>query len=351
MKKTLLTLAAFSFITFASAQATISQNFDGLTIGNIGTDLTGAVAGQGGLFTRSNNGATPTTGTNAGNNNFQVVAGGIGSGAGNALQVTGSNGDKGNRFIYGENLNAFWSSRAATNNIIEVNWSFYTGPVTTSKNTMRGYLYNPDKTKVLAGVSVEMNTRILTPIAYYQGTDGLNNYGFTIGGAPIVLEANTWYTIGMSFNSTTGDIIFRTADGLVDATIGGAAAGENPFEFNIIATAGGVAATPNTVASNGLFDNLLIRTSSTDTLLGVADVVAQTASISVYPNPATDVVNIAGADISKVKFTDINGRTVKSLTVNSTETAINISDLSSGIYMMSLETTDGATTTKKLLKK
>lgn len=351
MKKTLLTLAAFSFITFASAQAIISQNFDGLVVGNVGTDLTGVTAGQGGFFTRSTNGAAPTTGTNAGNDNFQIVTGGVGTGQGKALQVTGSNGDKGNRFIYGQNLVSFWNSRAATNDIIEVQYSFYTGPITTSKNTMRGYLYNTDKTKVLAGFSVEMSTRILTPIAYYLGAEGLNNYGFTFGGAAVILESNTWYTLGMSFNNATGEVIIRTADGLVDSTIAGAAMGENPFEFDIIATAGGVPATPNVVASNGLFDNLLIRTSSTDTLLGVADVVAQTASISVYPNPATDVVNIAGADISKVNFTDINGRTVKSLTVNSTEAAINISDLSSGIYMMSVETTDGATTTKKLLKK
>ena len=349
MKKTLLTLAAFSFVTFASAQATITQNFNDLTIGNVGTDMTGLTAGQGGFFTLTSNGAAPTTGTNAGNDNFQIIAGDAAHG--NVLQITGSNGDKGNRFMFGEELDTFWDARPATNDIIEVDWNFYTGAATTSKNTMRAYLYDTTGLQVLAGISVEMNTKIVTPIAYYNGSGGVGNYGFTIGGAAIVLEADTWYTLGMSFNNATGEVLFRSADGILDAAIAGAATGSDPLEFNIIATAGGVAATPNTAATVGLYDNLVIRTSSTDTLLGVADNVAQTAAISVYPNPASDVVNIAGADMNKVSFADINGRTVKSLNVNANQATISISDLSTGVYMMTVETADGATTTKKLLKK
>ncbi len=349
MKKTLLTLAAFSFVAFASAQGIITQNFNGLTVGNIGTDMTGVTAGQGGFFTQTSNGAAPTTGTNAGNDNFQIIAGDAAHG--NVLQITGSNGNKGNRFMFGEELDTFWEAREATNDIIEVNWSFYSGAATTSKNTMRAYLYDTTGDQVLAGISVEMNTKILTPIAYYDGSGGLANYGFTIGGAPIVLAADTWYTFGMSFNNANGEVIFRSTDGILEATIDGAGTGSNPLEFNFISTAGGVAATPNTAATVGLFDNLVIRTSSEDTLLGVADNVAQTTAISVYPNPASDVVNIAGAEINKVTFADINGRTVKSLNVNSTQATISISDLSSGVYMMTVETADGATTTKKLLKK
>lgn len=349
MKKTLLTLAAFSFISFASAQDIITQNFNSLTVGNVGTDLTGAVAGQGGFFTRSNNGADPTTATNAGNDNFQIIAGDAAHG--NVLQVTGSNGDKGTRFIYGENLVSFWDARADTDDIIEVDWSFYTGGATTSKNTMRAYIYNADKTKVLGGLSIEMNTKILTPVAWYDGSSGPNNYGFTVGGTPIVLSENTWYTFGMSFNNATGEVIFRSGTGEIDVAIDGAAMGENPFEFDIIAAAGGVAATPNAAAAVGLFDNLVIRTSSEDTLLGTADYVAEAAKLSVYPNPASDVVNIAGADINKVTFADVNGRTVKSLNVNSSQATIGVSDLSAGVYMMTIETADGASTTKKLLKK
>lgn len=349
MKKTLLTLAAFSFVAFASAQSIITQNFDGLTIGNVGTDITGQTAGQGGFFTLSNNGVAPTTSTNAANENFQIVAGTATQG--NVLQLTGPNGNLGARFMFSEGLETFWDARPDGEDIIEINWSFYSGEPTASKNNMRGVLYNADGTKVLGGLSFAMDTKVLSAISYYTNNGSSANYLFNLATGGLVLEPSTWYTFGFSFNNATGEVIVRTGDGEANGTIQGAAAGEAPFEFNIVATAGGVAATPNTVAAVGLYDNLVIGTSSEDTLLSVADNAAQASVVSVYPNPASDVVNIAGADISKVTFADINGRTVKSLNVNSTQATISISDLSTGVYMMTVETADGATTTKKLLKK
>lgn len=355
MKKTLLTLAAFSFVAFASAQGIITQNFNGLNVGNIGTDITGMTAGQAGFLTLSSNGVAPTTSTNAGNDNFQVIAGDAAHG--NVLQVTGPNGDKGSRFMYNEGLDAFWDARADGQDIIEIDWSFYSGPETTSKNQMRGVLYNEDGTKILGGLSFAMNTKILSAIAYYDNSaasgGSVANYLFNLAAGGLVLEADTWYTFGISFNNATGDIIVRTGDGEANNAIPGAAAGETPTEFNIIATSGStaVAGGANLLAATGLYDNLVIRTSSEDTLLGVADNAAQATAISVYPNPASDVINISGGDVKTVSFADINGRTVKSLNVNSTQATISVSDLSTGVYMMTIETADGATTTKKLLKK
>ncbi len=348
MKKTLLTLAAFSFVAFASAQAPITQNYNSLTIGNVGTDFTGATAGQGGQFTLANNGVAPTTSTNAGNDNFQIIAGDAAHG--NVLQITGPNGNKGSRYVFTEGLDEYWNTRTAGNDILEMEYSFYTGDETTSKNHMRAALYNDDSTKILAGINFAMDTKTLSALMYFTSQGTAANYivGLETGG--LILEASTWYTFGISYNSVTGDVTIKHSDDY-EVIVPGAAAGEIPTEFNFWGAAGGAAATPNTVATVGLFDNLVIRTSSTDTLLGLADNVAHTASISVYPNPASDVVNIAGADINKVTFADINGRTIKSLNVNSTQATISISDLSSGVYMMTVETADGATTTKKLLKK
>ncbi len=354
MKKTLLTLAAFSFVAFASAQGVLTQNFNGLNIGNVGTDITGVEAGQAGYTTLSTNGVAPTTSTNAGNDNFQIIAGDAAHG--NVLQITGPNGDKGSRFMFNEGLDAFWDARPAGEDIIEIDWSFYSGPATASKNQMRGVLYNEDGTKILGGLSFAMDTKILSAISYYDNSTApggnVANYLFNLAAGGLTLEADTWYTFGFSFNNATGEIIVRTGDGEANGTIPGAAAGEMPFEFDIIATSGSSAAGGNnTVAGIGLYDNLVIRTSSEDTLLGVADNAVQVTAISVYPNPASDVINISGADVKTVSFADINGRTVKSLNVNSTQATISISDLSTGVYMMTIETADGATTTKKLLKK
>ncbi|MHA3789366.1 T9SS type A sorting domain-containing protein [Flavobacterium hauense] len=75
------------------------------------------------------------------------------------------------------------------------------------------------------------------------------------------------------------------------------------------------------------------------------------ASLSVYPNPTSDVVNVAvDALVSNVAIADLNGRTVKSVKFDGVSNAsVNVSDLASGIYMMTVSS-DKGTTTKKIVK-
>lgn len=84
---------------------------------------------------------------------------------------------------------------------------------------------------------------------------------------------------------------------------------------------------------------------------GVNDVLA--SQLSVYPNPANNVVNIANAEnilINGVEIVDLNGRTIKSSKFNGVANAeINVSDLASGVYMMNISS-DKGTTTKKIVK-
>ncbi|WP_432672808.1 choice-of-anchor J domain-containing protein [Flavobacterium sp. SM2513] len=71
------------------------------------------------------------------------------------------------------------------------------------------------------------------------------------------------------------------------------------------------------------------------------------SNFAVYPNPATDVINISntnGLEITKSTITDINGRIVK--TINSAVNAINVADLTTGVYFLNVTTTTGSGTTK-----
>lgn len=74
---------------------------------------------------------------------------------------------------------------------------------------------------------------------------------------------------------------------------------------------------------------------------------------SVYPNPANDLVNIANTDnmfVNKVVITDLNGRIVKNVLFdNAANIQINVSDLSQGLYIMSI-TSDKGTAIKKMVK-
>jgi len=77
-----------------------------------------------------------------------------------------------------------------------------------------------------------------------------------------------------------------------------------------------------------------------------------TASFSVFPNPATDVIHISnGVDaIENVKVTDLNGRVVKESSLVVDQAQINISDLAQGVYILNA-TSNGKTITEKIVKK
>ena len=84
---------------------------------------------------------------------------------------------------------------------------------------------------------------------------------------------------------------------------------------------------------------------------GLASVNDFASNFSVYPNPATSVINIANsADaIDNVTITDLNGRTVKQVAVGVNDAQINISDLAQGIYILNA-TSNGKSFTQKIVK-
>lgn len=75
------------------------------------------------------------------------------------------------------------------------------------------------------------------------------------------------------------------------------------------------------------------------------------ASISVYPNPASDelfIKNENNIELSSVKITDLAGKTV--LNQSSQLSSITISNLSKGMYFVTVETKIGNTVTSKIIK-
>lgn len=89
----------------------------------------------------------------------------------------------------------------------------------------------------------------------------------------------------------------------------------------------------------------------TTTGLGVNEAFARKFSIS--PNPSNNVINVsnnANILLNKVSITDVNGRIVKSTDLsNISEVEMNISELTSGVYFMNIDT-DSGRATKKFIK-
>ncbi|MGX7666557.1 T9SS type A sorting domain-containing protein [Flavobacterium pedocola] len=340
MKKLLLASLVLGSIQISQAQLLTSDNFNALTVGNIGTDLTGTTAGQGGFYTY-----VAAAGSNA---DFQIVNDGVAHA--NVLQITGSATAANSRFLWKNGLDVAWAARTAGNNILEVEYDFYTGGTTTSKNSQRIVVYNTDGSKALVGLSVAMDTKIISGVGYYNNGGTLGNYLFNLGASPVVLPSNTWVRVGMSFNMTTGALIWKGPGFDAGVTVTGAGAATDPAEMDYVAAAG----TANAVASTGRFDNITVKATNTDTLLGSEDFNGVSGSkVAVYPNPASDFVTIAttsNVQINNVQVLDINGRTVKTQNFNGVaEGNINISDLNAGVYFMTIDTNEGATT-KKIIK-
>ena len=350
MKKILLLLLVGT-LSQVNAQVLQSDDFNTLTVGDVGTDITGATDGQGGWYTATSNGVAPTTSINAGNSNFQIVA--DGDEGTNGFKLVSPDGNKGSRFMWKDGLGAAWDTRDLGNDIIEVEFNLYTGAETTSTVQAGVRLYGiddsvtPAANRTLNGFVYTMNTRVLSGVAYLNNAGTFGTYLITLQTGGLILDPDTWYRIGFAYDSNTGETIWKTSavyTGLPDTNWAG------PFivdEVDFVS----IAPTTNAAESEVIFDAYSVEATPEEALLNVTEVVTE-ANFSVYPNPAKNVINISNTmnvTVNDVVLTDLNGRVVKSQKVNAIEVQVNVADLATGIYMMNV-TTDQGNITKKIIK-
>jgi hypothetical protein len=82
--------------------------------------------------------------------------------------------------------------------------------------------------------------------------------------------------------------------------------------------------------------------------------VSSTTNISLWPNPAKDVVNVnysgAGNDARAMIFDQL-GRMISSTVLHSGNNSVNVSNLSTGSYIVHVQSADGTVLNGKLIKK
>lgn len=76
-------------------------------------------------------------------------------------------------------------------------------------------------------------------------------------------------------------------------------------------------------------------------------------AVSVYPNPATTVLNLSGTEPMDmtVRITDITGRTLRTEKVQDAFHTLDVSDLPNGVYLLRMEMPEGAARTVKFVKR
>lgn len=215
---------------------------------------------------------------------------------------------------------------------------------TTGANTISNWLISPDIT-VQNGDVVSFYTR--------KGTDGTQDFPDRLElrmstASPTVLPTGgptglgSFTTLGTSVNpSLAAGFVYPktwtqytyTVSGLTGPTV-------VKFAFRYFVTNGG--------PSGNNSDIIGIDTFSVDRALSTSDFFAK--NFSVYPNPSNGLVNVSSkgdASIQNLQVTDLNGRVVKTLNANGvSETQVNISDLTTGVYFLKVQTEQGTGSTK-----
>jgi hypothetical protein len=200
--------------------------------------------------------------------------------------------------------------------------AMYTFNSTTAASDARAYFRGVNLT---AGeiVTVEFKTRL-----YSATTAQPMSFNLTVGASQSAVDQTT---IVQSYtNSSAAAYTTHTATYIVPSS--------GIYYFGIHNN------TPQATVQTFLF----LDTISLTTNLSINDNLI--SSISIYPNPVTTSLYISNdnnIEIKNISVTDINGRVIKNEL--GTLTQINVSDLNSGVYFVTIETAEGKTT-KKFIK-
>jgi hypothetical protein len=116
----------------------------------------------------------------------------------------------------------------------------------------------------------------------------------------------------------------------------------DPFQYEIIDA--GPDRTLNVTASNGnqaIYSNNLLSTAK-----------FKNANLVIYPIPVNDVINLKYTEdisINRIRIYDINGKQVSLIIKNLSQ--INVQNLKTGIYFISVENDENEILTKKFIKR
>ncbi|WDO14241.1 T9SS type A sorting domain-containing protein [Flavobacterium sp. WW92] len=314
MKKTLLSLFMLTALSAANAQNVFSYGFDGTTE---------SLDAAGWIRTNQSTPATTTLWTNAdyegplenpifGSDSPVGHAGGTNSFALVNYTSTGT-------------INPVTGAASGSGNIS--NWLIT--PVITVQNGDIVSFYTRKGTDGTEDYPDRLELRMSSATTHTTPTGGATNVG-------------SFTTVGVTVNPTlvSGFVYPKTWTQYTFTVSGLAAPTAVKFAFRYFVNNGGAAGANS--------DIIGIDTFSVDRTLSTNDFFA--SNFAVYPNPSNGLVNLASKNnmaINAIQITDLNGRVVRNINTNGvSETQINISDLTTGLYFLNVQTDSGSGTTK-----
>ena len=355
MKKiTFLVFASILMYPNADAQVVYNETFDNYTLGNLGTDPSGKVPGQSGWYTEmlqpaNNNYATITAETNKG----KVLT--LASAATAPYKC----------FLYAKrpDMATFIDQRSAGNNVLKFEIDYYTGAQHGKGNSSAHqqfglYHYNPALlNNPLVKFSFQATTGDVS--AQCQGQSKiiyLDNNPNNLPNHRPTMPFNTWVTFIVYLDYNNKKAYFETpyfnavtiADFLTSSSSTNLIEDFKPSQLMFI-----FSSDVNTAQVFNKYNNIKITALKSVPPNVVSSPTFLSKKFNLYPNPATEIVNISNNEQMKVKEVEIYdtaGKLIGTQTFNDqTEIKLNISALNSGTYLLHLKTNEGIAV-KKLVK-
>ena len=353
MKKEIFLIMCCLFAQISIAQLLYTENFDNLTVGNLGTDTTGNIPGQGGWFTHTDVWTAPTP-VSGPNTDYQIAAE---SGKGNILKIQCfvSN-EHARSTVFRTGLKTLWQQRTTGNNVLKFTFDYFTGNYNDISFSDRNHiLFYNSQGKLLFGYWIEMRYgRASYSIPDTPNGNSVANLKYA-NGQQLFLPKNTWVTFELYVDYNNSKIYYSipylnytVAFNIIALDPNGNGDRDDMPDKLILENYKGGVYSNYTIK----LDNINFAAQNTVPTLSINEQLAE--KFNLYPNPATNVVNITNAEnmqVQQVTIYDSSGKQLSTRSFNNeTQIQLNVENLPSGIYMLHLQTNEG-TAVKKLVKK
>jgi len=199
-------------------------------------------------------------------------------------------------------------------------------------------------TPVIVTPVLTVNKTQIDNLVYVEGqgpsaSDSFNIEGNQLTGADVIIVPNDDFEVSLDNNVFLNEIVLTTYDGITTPIYVRLKLGLNINTYNgTVSVSGGGVTAPLVVSVSG---------EVTDPTASVKD--NNIEGLKIYPNPASNLVNIVSNEIGykEVKIFNVLGKCVLDIT---TDQAVNISNLTPGVYILNIKQ-DGKKASSKLIVK
>jgi len=342
----------FWFINTVYSQVLYTENFDNHSVGNLGTDVTGKIPGQWGWYTASKY-------TQA-NSFFTIVNE---TGRGKVLDITAFSHHEG-LYAYKPGIDQLIDNRTTGNDVIKFEIDYFTGSIQTNASSLSWIRLIP------VG---EVEGGLISPPFLcrfeYNKQDGIMacSTEFVSSTTPVqqntFLPFNTWVKLIVYLDYPNRKVYFEipslnkvfVSDFLKNDPSTNIMQDYKPSIISLFLNSSSDTNGPKTVTRNR-YDNIKITALNAvpPNIVTLSTNGQLATKFNMYPNPATNVVNITNSEnmlVNQVTIYDITGKQLSTQGFNNeTQIQLNVENLANGTYMLHLQTSAGAAV-KKLVKK